>query len=213
MYKEFDGSFYDEDYFQNGKQSGKGWLENYRFLPRRTFKESFAFVDTLGLDENSYVLEVGCAMGFLVKCLRELEIKADGCDISTYSLSFSPDGCWNCSDEKSWDEHSDFGYTHIIIKDMLEHLTKKQLPKMLNNFSKVANKLMCVVPMGDNGTYRIPEYHTEISHLIIEDEEWWKNQFENNGWKIIQDFDHINGLKDNWYYCKNGNHVFVLEYQ
>ena len=212
-YKEFDGDFYDEDYFQRGKQSKKGWLENYRFLPRRTFREAFGFIDYLGLDDDSYVLEVGCAMGFLVKCLRTLEIKADGTDISTYALSFAPDGCWNSSDDKTWDEHTNTGYTHIVIKDMLEHLSKEQLPKMLDNFAKVAKKMMCVVPMGDFGQYRIPEYHLEISHLIAENEIWWINVFQSHGWKVVKHCNHVSGLKDNWFYVPNGNHVFVLEHE
>jgi len=213
LYKEFTGDFYDEDYFQRGKQSKKGWLENYRFLPRRTFREAFGFIDYLGLDDDSYVLEVGCAMGFLVKCLRTLEIKADGTDISTYALSFSPENCWNSSDPKTWDEHADTGYTHIIIKDMLEHLSKEQLPVMLDNFAKVSKKMMCVIPMGDFGRYRIPEYHLEISHLIAEDEKWWANVFESHGWKIVKHCNHVQWIKDNWQYISNGNHVFVLEHE
>jgi len=209
--KEFDGSFYDADYFENGKASKKGWLENYHWMPRRTFREAFAFIDALGLNDDSYVLEVGTAKGFLIRALRELEIKADGCDISNYALSFSPDGCWNCTDENSWEEHSNFGYTHILIKDMLEHISKEQLPKTLNNFSKVAKKMMCVIPMGNNGIYRIPEYHTEISHLIAENESWWRKEFKKCGWKIIIETRHVNGLKDNWMHVSNGNHVFVLE--
>ena len=56
---------------------------------------------------------------------------------------------------------------------MLEHLTMIQLKELLSNCSKVANTLLCVIPMGDSGIYRIPEYHTEVSHLIAEDENWW----------------------------------------
>jgi SAM-dependent methyltransferase len=212
LYKEFDGDFYDENYFENGKQSGKGWLENYHWMPRRTFKEAFAFIDTLDLNENSYVLEVGCSKGFLVKALRELEIKTDGCDISSYALQFAPKNCWNCSDKKSWKEHANCEYTHIIIKDMLEHLNKSQLIEMLVKFKNIAPKMMCVIPMGDNGRYRIPEYHVEISHLIAEDEEWWINIFEHNGWHVVDYMNHVQGLKDNWYpTCENGNCVFVLE--
>jgi cyclopropane fatty-acyl-phospholipid synthase-like methyltransferase len=208
---EYTGDFYDEDYFENGKKSGKGWLSNYHWMPQRSFKEAFAFIDFLGLDHCDYILEVGTAKGFLVKALRILEIKADGCDISKYALSFAPEGCWNCSDEKSWDEHAGFGYTHILIKDMLEHLTHKQLPKMLNNFAKVADKLTCVIPMGHNGIYRIPEYHTEISHIIIENEIWWVGAFKKEGWEIAKDTNYLPGLKDNWAYVPNGNHVFSLE--
>lgn len=208
---EYTGNFYDADYFERGRESGKGWLSNYHWMPQRTFREAFAFIDYFGINGNDYVLEVGTAKGFLVKALRILEIKTDGCDISEYALSFAPEGCWNCSDEKSWDEHANFGYTHIVIKDMLEHLTHKQLPKMLDNFSKVATKMMCVVPMGDNGKYRIPEYHTEISHIIIENEIWWAGTFKKQGWDLVKHTNYVPGLKDNWQYVENGNHVFVLE--
>ena len=45
------------------------------------------------------------------------------------------------------------------------------------------------------------------SRSIIEE-----NTFENNGWKVIMDCDHVLGLKDNWYKVnKDGNHVFVLK--
>lgn len=210
---EFTGDFYDEDYFERGKQSGKGWLENYHWMPRRTFREAFAFIDFLELTDDSYVLEVGCAKGFLVRALRELEIKADGCDISTYALGFAPEGCWNCDQDWRWDAHSTTGYTHIVIKDMLEHLTKEQLPRMLKNMSKVAKKMMCVIPMGDNGVYRIPEYHTEISHLIAENEFWWGSMFYKSDWVTVKCTYHVPGLKDNWKSTFAGNFVYVLEYR
>jgi len=207
----FKPEFYDQDYYENGPQSGKGWLQNYRWLPRRTFKEAFSFIDYLELDENSYVLDVGCAKGFIVRALRELEIPADGCDISSYALSFAPNGCWNCADPKSWDEHAG-KYTHVIIKDMLEHLMIHQLYELLNNISKVSNKIMTIIPMGENNLYRIPEYHQEISHLIIENENWWRYQFFKSGWKVVKDTNYVNGLKDNWQRIEDGNHVFYFEY-
>jgi len=207
----YDGNFYDKDYYENGKQSGKGWLENYRWMPRRTFREALAYVDYLGLDDNSKVLDVGCAKGFIVRALNELEINAEGCDISTYALSFAGDKCWNCSDDSSWDDRAN-KYTHVVSKDVFEHLTKEQLPYVLKNISKVSNKIMCIIPMGDKGKYRIPEYHLEISHLICENEDWWINAFESNGWKTIKFTSHVPGLKDNWLeQCPTGNCVFVLE--
>lgn len=206
----FEGSFYDEDYFENGQESGKGWLQNYKWMPRRSFREAFGIIDYLQLNDDSYVLDVGCAKGFIVRALRELEYKADGCDISDYALSFAPDGCWNCTD---WTSHYNFGYTHIIIKDMLEHLTLEQLDEMLQTLKNIANTVLVVVPIGDDGVYRIPEYHMEISHLIAEDEQWWIDTFNRNGWEIDKHAPHVTGLKDNWQGHANGvgNHVYVIK--
>jgi len=213
LYKEFTGDFYDEDYFQRGQQSGKGWLTNYHWMPRRTFREAFAFIDTLGLDENSKVLDFGGAKGFIVKALRILEIDADVCDISDYALSFAPEGSWNSSVEENWKLHEG-KYTHIISKDVFEHLNPDQLNATLMKLQKIAPKMMCVVPLGDRGVYRIPEYHLEISHLIAENEDYWRDMFEKSGWNVVQEFKHISGLKDSWYLQnKDGNHVFVLEHE
>ena len=207
--EEFDSNFYDADYFERGQESGKSWLQNYRWMPRRTFREAFGFIDYLGLDNDSYVLEVGCAKGFLVKALRELHIKTDGCDISDYALSFAPEGCWKCTD---WSLKYDSGYTHIIIKDMLEHLTHRQLRQLLQDLKGISSTLMCVVPMGDNGKYRIPEYHMDVSHLIAEDETWWSNFFEDCGWRVVKSTNHVLGIKDNWqsHADGRGNHSFVI---
>jgi hypothetical protein len=212
MSKSFTGNFYDEDYFERGKESGKGWLENYRWLPRRSFKEALAYIDYLDLDESSYVLDFGTAKGFIVKALRELDIRADGCDISDYALRFAPNGCWNCSKEDEWKKHISSGYTHILAKDVLEHLTLKELEENLAKMSILAPLLMCIIPMGDNGVHRISEYHIEISHLLIQNETWWIRTFKSFGWHIVKDCAHVPGLKDNWMTTPDGNHVFVLKF-
>ena len=74
---EFSGEFFDENYFEKGRETGKSWYENYRWMPQRSFREALAIIDCLELNEKSYVLDVGCSKGYLVKALRELEIKSD----------------------------------------------------------------------------------------------------------------------------------------
>lgn len=206
----FSGDFYDRDYFENGVQTKKSWYTNYHFMPRKTFREAFAYIDCLGLDEKSKVLDFGCSKGFLVRALRTLEIDTDGTDISDYALEFTPYGCWDCKVERNW-KNREGHYSHIVCKDVFEHMTPEQLHETLVRLSTLAGVMMCVVPMGDNGKYRIPEYHLDKSHIIAEDELWWTSAFEKAGWIVVEHFNHLNGLKDNWAYCPNGNHVFVLE--
>jgi cyclopropane fatty-acyl-phospholipid synthase-like methyltransferase len=206
LYRFPDGKFFDADYFERGRETGKGWLQNYRWMPRRSFREALAIVDHLGLDEASRVLDVGCAKGFIVRALRELEIAADGCDISEYALSFAPEGCWHCEDLEAWEGRR---YTHAFTKDVFEHNTPEQLQTLLEAIAAVAPRLMAVVPMGDCGVYRIPEYHTEITHLIAENEVWWREAFKKAGWRVERETAHVLGIKDNWSYCPNGNRVFI----
>jgi predicted SAM-dependent methyltransferase len=130
--------------------------------------------------------------------------------VSNYALYFAPKGCWNCSDLSQWKNRR---YTHVIVKDVFEHLTPEQLVRTLKQIAKISPIIMCVIPIGDNGVYRIGEYHTEVSHLIAENEDWWRSKFKEAGWKIIKECAHVNGLKDNWCNILDGNHVFVLEYK
>jgi hypothetical protein len=52
----------------------------------------------------------------------------------------------------------------------------------------------------------------DISHLICENEDWWRKTFNDNGWTIEKDTNHVSGLKDNWQSESEefGNRVFVL---
>ncbi len=207
-----DGEFYNGDYYERGKTSGKGWLENYRWLPRRSFKEAFAFIDYMELNEKDYVLDIGCAKGFLVRAMNGLGIHAEGCDISDYALSFAGVNCWNSSSLESWSFHVNTGYTHAICKDVLEHLTIENLKVLLGLIRSITPKFMCVVPIGDNGIYRIKEYHLEVSHVIAEDECWWVRMFKECGWELIRDSHHVPGLKDNWQVSNRyGNHAYYLQ--
>jgi hypothetical protein len=208
--KEIDSSFFDKDYFENGIGSGKSWLVNYHWMPRRTFKEAFGFIDYLGLDESSCVLDFGCAKGFLVRALRILEIISYGCDISDYALSFAPKGCWNSSDPAQWINRQ---YTHVIAKDVFEHIPSDELKETLIKLSLISPIIMCIMPMGDKGVYRIREYEADASHIIAEDEKWWIKKFDESGWKVKKSTPHVPGIKDNWAYVKNGNHVFVIEHK
>lgn len=207
----FKPEFYNEDYYERGKESGRGWLENYHLMPERSIRESFAFIDYMGLDsQRDFILDFGCAKGFLVWAFRFLGYKAEGCDISDYALSFAPDGCWNCATLDSWRDH-ELRYSHIVCKDVFEHIEEKTLFSTLRGLTMFAPKMMCVIPMGDHGKYRIPEYHMEISHVIIENEIWWEDMFIGADWNVIKHTNHVPGLKDNWMNVPDGNHVFVLE--
>jgi SAM-dependent methyltransferase len=204
-----DGSFFDVDYFERGRATGKSWYEGFRWMPRRSFREALAVIDFLQLDDRSRILDVGCAKGFLVRALRELEINADGCDISKYALFFAPKGCWYCGELVNWVGKD---YTHAFVKDVFEHCRPAQLDHTLQAIAMAAPLMMCIVPLGDGGVYRIPEYKMDSSHLIAENETWWLETFARNGWKVKNSDYHVPGIKDCWFEKRrDGNMVFLLE--
>ncbi|MFA5075663.1 MAG: hypothetical protein WC436_06200 [Candidatus Babeliales bacterium] len=206
-----DGTFFDADYFERGRETGKSFYSHYRWLPIRSFREALAIVDALGLNEKSLILDVGCAKGFLVRALRMLEIRADGCDISEYALSCADGACfWKSDTTEAWERRKGI-YTHAYLRDVLEHGTHEQILETLRFIRLVAPVLMCVIPMGDSGLYRIQEYHLDKSHVTAENEAWWRRVFAEAGWRITREEEHIPGIKDNWRFHPYGNRVFFLE--
>ena len=77
---------------------------------------------------------------------------------------------------------------------------------------KFTKKLFVVVPLGDNSKYRIKQYHLDKTHIVIKNEKWWSNLFEQNGFKVEKAFYKVDGIKDKWYKInKLGNGFFVLK--
>ncbi len=198
-----DASFYDEDYFINGKQSGKSLYENYRWLPKETKFMANAIAEYLSLNRGDRILDYGCARGYLVKAFRSLGFKAFGCDISEYAIS-------NCHPEVSdylslVDEEISFSklpydfqsrFDFLISKDMLEHIPKNQIKTLIKSFRKMSNRLYAVVPLGDHGIYRIEDYELDQSHVIAEDEVWWADLFKECGYSNIEFSFSVKGVKE-----------------
>ena len=100
----------------------------------------------------------------------------------------------------------------LITKDVLEHLTVEQIKIFLSKYRYRTKKMFHVIPLGDNGKFRIDEYHLDKSHLQMQNEQWWKNIFKSCGWKVAK-FEYIvKGIKDNWYKNhKKGNAFITLK--
>ena len=161
--------FYDSSYFNRGFESKKSCYTNYKWLPDLTIPMAFKIIKYLRLKDNDRILDFGCSKGYLVKALRKLDVNSYGVDISKYAIE-------NCDNEVKkfcklinnknyipFKKKFDF----IISKDVLEHLTESQIRYFLKKSRKKTSKMFHVVPLGDNGIFRIKEYHLDKSHLQI----------------------------------------------
>ena len=211
---------FDKDYFTDGITKGISCYENYRWIPELTYPMAHAFYNFLKLRKNSNVLEYGCANGFLVKCLKDFGVNSFGVDISSYAIENSlPD----ISDRLSIIKNNNLKislnkikfkkkfFDWTISKDVFEHINQKDLKIIIKHISNVSKKLFVIVPLGDNSKYRIKQYHMDKTHIIIKDEIWWKNLFNENGFELEKILYRVDGIKDKWYkYHKRGNGFFVL---
>lgn len=211
---------YDKDYFENGILTKKSCYEHYRWMPELTYPLAYSVVKYLELKASDNIFEFGCAHGFMVKALRDFNINAYGVDISEFAIQNCPKDITKFvakidNDNTLRNVLNDFGVSFFefgISKDVFEHIPKPELELVLREMSQLVRKLFVVVPLGDEGVYRIPSYHLDPTHVIAENEEWWKSVFSLNGFRLI-DFQYkVDGIKDRWQLASPvGNGFFLLE--
>jgi cyclopropane fatty-acyl-phospholipid synthase-like methyltransferase len=205
-------NFYDSDYFERGLSSKKSCYLNYSWMPELTIPMASKMVRYLDLSEEDRILDFGCSKGYLVKAFRLLDFKAYGVDISKYAIDNIDESTkkfCRIIDDKNKKNPFKIYFDWIISKDVLEHLTVKQISNFLKNYS--SKKMFHVVPLGDKDKFRIKEYHLDKSHLQMRNEEWWINIFLKNGWKVKDFTYNVKGMKDNWFKAHpKGNGFFTL---
>ncbi len=203
---------YNEEYFERGLSSGKSGYQDYRWMPERTIKFAHKIAKELGLREGDEVLDFGCAKGFLVKAFRILDINAWGCDISKYAIDEADKEVRPyCNLIEKGKIPFEGPFRHVIAKDVFEHLTEEGLERTLNEFARVSSRVFSITPLGDGKRFVIPQYESDVTHILRQPREWWESKFESNGWEIDKFSYKILGMKDNWAQYEKGNAFFSLK--
>lgn len=217
---------FNEDYYERGIEKGVSGYSNYRWIPELTIPLCFRIIEILEIESDHKVLDFGCAKGYLVKGLRLLHREAYGVDISKYAIDQAPseirpylhhldeDGSIPLpprEEEKKYSCHPVYeGYDAMIAKDVLEHIPYEKVVSVLQELRKVGGNMLAVVPLGENGKYNVPAYENDVTHIIREPLEWWRDIFQEakfRVWKAEYKMDHI---KSNWAQWEKGNGFFVL---
>ena len=181
---------FNRDYYENGIRKKISGYQEYKWIPTRSIPEAIDIIKTFDFDT---CVDYGCAKGFLVHALRILGKEAYGEDISEYAINNAhPKVCEFLSlpNTKKYDL--------LIAKDILEHVEENDLPELLSSFTKKADNLFFVIPLGDNNLFRIREYEVDITHVTKKDEEWWMEMFAHCGIKITQFSYSLGSIKEKW---------------
>ena len=134
----------------------------------------------------------------------ERGIDAYGCDVSDYAVKNCDKSIKNRIVQltKKISKDNIYGmltldcFDYIIAKDVFEHIPADHLLVLLSGLREVSNKLYVLVPLGDNGVYRIPEYELDASHIIAESEIWWQSIFRDAGFEIESFHFAVPGIKE-----------------
>lgn len=195
---------FDYHYFERGIEERVSLYENFRWMP----EVSFPIANYLKQKyKNEIILDYGCAKGFLVHALRLLNVESYGYDISKYALK-------NCHPEVKQflfnDKKKIPKSSVIFIKDVLEHFEYEIVADELGWMCYNCNKMLAIIPLGENNKYRIPEYGFDKTHIIAENEEWWINKFNQAGFIVDGFYYKLDEIKSNWYNHNQFGNAFIF---
>lgn len=200
---------FNEDYYKYGIHKGLSLYDNFRWMPEKSFPIAMQIVDTFLLTRwKKTLLDYGCGFGFVVRALRAMGIEAFGYDFSAYAISQAPEDI----KEFVTTEKGKYSCDIVFIKDVLEHCDYNQIEGEIRHiYDACKETLIVIIPFGDNGKYRIADYEKDITHIIKEDEIWWLNLFQRNGFVLDWFSYDLTGYKDNWQQVNRfGNGLFIF---
>lgn len=200
-------SFFDEDYYQRGLETGKSCYQLYRWLPELTIPMVMRMIDYLHIRPEHSILDFGCALGYTVKAFRLLHRQAWGIDISKYAIAnvdvSVKEFCFLSDKPIAAPSHFDF----CIAKDVLEHIAYSCVGSELRKID--SRMIFAIIPLGKDGKYHSPVNNLDQSHIICENVDWWINTFNDNGWELINFAYKVDGIKESHYKLHPQSHGFI----
>lgn len=159
--------FYNSDYYLRGPETGKSNYSDYHWMEAETGAMADSIIRHLHLKEGDYVLDFGCARGYLVKSLNARKVNAVGHDISKWAIeNCDPDVSNLVSNELIT---APMLYDCVVSKDSCEHISLSQLRYLIPALCQATKKsLLFIVPLTayTNGEYRRKEDEADVSHII-----------------------------------------------
>lgn len=175
-----DLSFYDEDYFDRGCQSGKSNYVDYSWerIGGEVEKTAAHIIKHFAPSKS---LDVGCAKGFMVKALWDRGVDACGIDASEYAVANVPE---EVNDRVKLGLASDLPYKRrefdlVTIFDVLEHIPEELAEQSCAELLRVSSNWVLVYVV----TKHEPD-DIDPSHINIKPIEWWEAKFVKLGGKI-----------------------------
>lgn len=199
-----DHSIFDEDYFMRGVSSGKSLYSNYRWLPELTIPMAEKIILHCGIKRKDKILDFGCARGYLVKALHQLEYDVRGVDVSEWAIKNADkevqNQCYLLQSDQDWDWIVRQRFDWAIAKDVLEHIEYVDLT--INRLMAIVTTgLFVVVPLTkfDSGVkYVIPDYDKDVTHCQRHTLFGWAKMFARPGWRVEISY-RVPGVKDNYW--------------
>lgn len=177
--------WYDSDYFESGVKSN--WNQGYSWqLFSGLFQETARFLTSMFPEADSF-LDIGCAKGFLVRCLRELGKNCMGFDFSPWAVNHAEASVREFIQCASVDTFEFEKQVDLMVSfEVFEHLTEVQIRSFLNRARRWARLgLFATIPSFQ--TVEEQEHYAQrdkdMSHVTMKSRQWWHETFLDCGWR------------------------------
>ena len=168
---------YDKDYYENGIATNKSNYVNYSWdRLEKYFQRTANYIKEVF--SPATVLDVGCAKGYLVKALTELNIDAKGIDPSKYAISEADEDIKDLlqNDIVQAIKYDDNSFDLVTCFDVMEHIPEKDIDKAINEMLRITKKWLVIRLV----TKRI-DNDIDNSHETIHEKEWWHERITKAG--------------------------------
>lgn len=146
-----DSGIYGSEYFGADRDSmDRMGLSGYERYDRDTSNANAAALMIWKNFDVKHTLDVGCATGFVVEALRELNVDAWGTDISHYAIDRPAQGArgylqWG--DLMQGLPYKDGEFELLTCLEVLEHMKPEMIDDVLRELRRVTSKyLVCTIP-------------------------------------------------------------------
>tara|TARA_Y100001963_G_C6544870_1_gene337181 strand:+ start:27 stop:629 length:603 start_codon:yes stop_codon:yes gene_type:complete len=168
-------SLYSKEYFTSINYTD--YLNRYDRY-KKLARDTSSLLSNLSLiNQNSNILDYGCAVGFLLRSYNELNYKnCYGYDISDWAKSKAKE-----HDVKLLDNINDINFDVTFCLDVIEHMTDGEIDNWLSDFK--TNALIVRVPVAsvEGGDYHLKVSRQDPTHVNCKTKDGWKTLLKKYG--------------------------------
>lgn len=164
------GAYYYEHNFGNPYQRDQIWMSFFGSIAKRIVTDI----------HPQTVLDAGCAMGFLVESLRNLDVECYGIDSSEYAIQNVYETIKEFCSVGSITDSFDKQYDLIITIEVVEHMPKEMAEKAIINICSHTHDVIFSSSPFD---------YKEATHQNVQPLDYWVELFARQGFFRDVDFD------------------------
>lgn len=143
------------------------------------------FINHYNLKENSTVLDIGCAKGYMVYDFMNEEIEAFGIDISNYAIGCSPPGIRDrlvvCNiTNLEW--VTDKKFDLVISINTIHNLPEEECRKVVREIQRIGKNAFIMVDSYRNEKEKEAMFAWNVVGETVLSSEEWKRLFEEEGY-------------------------------